>query len=171
MSEISGPLLDRIDIHFKVPAVKYAELSGNKSGERSYAVRTGFKKARGIQGERFKGRKDFSKTLTCHGMISSHLSADGQSKEIRQFCRADNAREDLLKWGIKNLDPAPVSTIRSYRELDYSRAGFGKLRERLPTLEPVTTCFPSTSPRRYSSGAWTGSCIWRRRAFMIVHLP
>jgi magnesium chelatase family protein len=118
MSEISGPLLDRIDIHFEVPAVKYAELSSKKSGEPSSAVRTGFKKARGIQRKRFNGRKPFSKTQTCHGVISSHLTADGQSKEIRQFCQADNAREDLLKWGIKDLDSAPVSTIRSYRELD-----------------------------------------------------
>ena len=67
MSKISGPLLDRIDIsvgsfrHVEVPAVKYAELSGKKSGESSSAVGTRVKKAREIQRERFKGRKGLFK--------------------------------------------------------------------------------------------------------------
>ncbi len=61
MSKISGPLLDRIDIHVEVPAVKYAELSSKKSGEPSSAVRSRVKKAREVQRERFKGRKGLFK--------------------------------------------------------------------------------------------------------------
>ena len=91
MSKISGPLLDRIDIHVEVPAVKYAELSSKKSGESSSAVRTRVKKAREIQRERFKGRKGLFK------------NADMQSKEIREFCQADKSGEDLLKQAITKL--------------------------------------------------------------------
>ncbi len=61
MSKISGPLLDRIDIHVEMPAVKYAELSSKRSGEASAAVRARVKKAREIQRERFKGRKGLFK--------------------------------------------------------------------------------------------------------------
>ena len=61
MSKISGPLLDRIDIHVEVPAVKYAELSSKKSGEASASVRARVEKAREIQRERFKGRKGLFK--------------------------------------------------------------------------------------------------------------
>ncbi len=91
MSKISGPLLDRIDIHVEVPAVKYAELSSKKSGEPSSAVRARVKKAREIQRERFKGRKGLFK------------NADMQSKEIREFCQPDKGGEDLLKQAITKL--------------------------------------------------------------------
>ncbi len=91
MSKISGPLLDRIDIHVEVPAVKYAELSSKKSGEASASVRARVEKAREIQRERFKGRKGLFK------------NADMQSKEIREFCQPDAGGEDLLKQAITKL--------------------------------------------------------------------
>ncbi len=91
MSKISGPLLDRIDIHIEVPAVKYAELSSKRLGEPSSAVRTRVKKARELQRERFAGRKGLFK------------NADMQSKEIREFCQVDKAGEDLLKQAITKL--------------------------------------------------------------------
>ncbi len=91
MSKISGPLLDRIDIHVEVPAVKYAELSSKKLGEPSSAVRARVKKAREIQRSRFIGWKGLFK------------NADMQSKEIREFCQVDKAGEDLLKQAITKL--------------------------------------------------------------------
>ncbi len=91
MSKISGPLLDRIDIHIEVPAVKYSELSSKKIGESSVAIRMRVKKAREIQRERFRGRKGLFK------------NADMQSKEIREFCQADKAGEELLKQAITKL--------------------------------------------------------------------
>jgi magnesium chelatase family protein len=91
MSKISGPLLDRIDIHVEVPAVKYAELSSKKLGEPSSEVRARVKKAREIQRNRFTGRKGLFK------------NADMQSKEIREFCQVDKAGEDLLKQAITKL--------------------------------------------------------------------
>jgi len=91
MSKISGPLLDRIDIHIEVPAVKYKELSGKSTGESSIAIRERVKKAREIQLRRFKvEKKIFS-------------SADMQSKEIRKYCRIDERGNELLKMAITKL--------------------------------------------------------------------
>ena len=91
MSKISGPLLDRIDIHIEVPAVKYAELSSKKMGEPSCDVRARVKTARDVQHRRFVTRKGLFK------------NADMQSKEIREFCQVDKAGEDLLKQAITKL--------------------------------------------------------------------
>jgi magnesium chelatase family protein len=91
MAKISGPLLDRIDLHIEVPAVKYKELSSKDSGERSDTVRERVMKAREIQRKRFVGRK---------GLYSN---ADMQSKDIKEFCRIDEAGEELLKMAITKL--------------------------------------------------------------------
>ena len=58
-SRISGPLLDRIDIHVEVPAVKYRELTARTPGETSEAIRERANRARGIQLERFAGARVF----------------------------------------------------------------------------------------------------------------
>ena len=91
MAKISGPLLDRIDLHIEVPAVKYKELSSKESGEASENVRDRVTKAREIQTLRFRGRK---------GLFAN---ADMQSKEIREFCKLDAAGEELLKMAITKL--------------------------------------------------------------------
>jgi len=91
MAKISGPLLDRIDLHIEVPAVKYKELSSKESGEASENVRGRVTKAREIQTLRFRGRK---------GLFAN---ADMQSKEIREFCKLDAAGEELLKMAITKL--------------------------------------------------------------------
>lgn len=91
MSKISGPLLDRIDLHIDVPAVKYKELSSKESGEKSEQIRSRVIAAREIQTKRFVGRK---------GLFAN---ADMQSKEIREFCRIDEQGEELLKNAITKL--------------------------------------------------------------------
>jgi magnesium chelatase family protein len=91
MAKISGPLLDRIDLHIEVPAVKYKDLSSKESGESSEKIRERVVKAREIQSRRFRGRK---------GM---YANADMQSKEIREFCKLDAAGEELLKMAITKL--------------------------------------------------------------------
>ena len=70
MAKISGPLLDRIDLHIEVPAVKYKELASIEAGECSALIRERVISAREIQTERFTGRK---------GM---YCNADMQSKDI-----------------------------------------------------------------------------------------
>jgi magnesium chelatase family protein len=91
MAKISGPLLDRIDLHIEVPAVKYKELASKESGEKSESIRARVVRAREIQRERFRGKK---------GLYSN---ADMQSKEIREFCKLDDAGEELLKMAITKL--------------------------------------------------------------------
>jgi len=91
MAKISGPLLDRIDLHIEVPAVKYKDLSSKESGESSEKIRERVIHAREIQSRRFKGRK---------GIFSN---ADMQSREIREFCKLDAAGEELLKMAITKL--------------------------------------------------------------------
>jgi len=91
LSKISGPLLDRIDIHIEVPSVKYKELSSKTTGESSLAIRERVKKARFIQNERFKNRKDIFN------------NAGMESKEIRTYCSIDSQGEELLKTAITKL--------------------------------------------------------------------
>ncbi len=89
-SKISGPLLDRIDIHMEVSAVKYQELSGEGPAESSKEVRKRAEKARQIQKERFSGKG---------------LYANGQMglKEIRKYCSIKSEGKDLLKMAITEL--------------------------------------------------------------------
>ena len=91
VGKISGPLLDRIDIHVEVPAVKYQELSSKKSGERSEEIRRRVVQARNVQSNRFAGAK---------GLFSN---ADMQAKEIKEYCQIDSAGADLLKTAMNRL--------------------------------------------------------------------
>lgn len=91
MAKISGPLLDRIDLHIDVPAVKYKELASKTAGEGSTVIRERVDNAREIQKRRFAGR------------VELHANADMQSKEIKEFCGIDTAGEELLKMAITKL--------------------------------------------------------------------
>ena len=89
-SRISGPLLDRIDIHIEVPAVKYKELVDKREGESSAAIRERVNAARKIQLRRFAGRGIF-------------CNAQMRAREVREFCRIDSAGERLLELAINRL--------------------------------------------------------------------
>ncbi|RMF54560.1 MAG: ATP-binding protein, partial [Calditrichaeota bacterium] len=91
ISRISGPLLDRIDIHIEVPAVRYQDLASESGGEKSEVIRERVQKAREIQLQRFKD----SKHLFCN--------ADMQSKDIRKHCQVDERGQQLLKMAITQL--------------------------------------------------------------------
>jgi magnesium chelatase family protein len=91
MAKISGPLLDRIDIHIEVPAVKVAELGQKRPGESSDAIRHRVVYAREGQSKRFANSS---------GLFAN---ADMQSKEIREFCRIDSDGEGLLKMAMTKL--------------------------------------------------------------------
>jgi magnesium chelatase family protein len=91
MSKISGPLLDRIDIHVEVPAVKYKELSGKATGETSADIRTRVNRTRDVQLERFKRYKNI--------FCNAHM----RPREIRKFCNIDDKSSQLLKMAITKL--------------------------------------------------------------------
>jgi magnesium chelatase family protein len=91
VSRISGPLLDRIDIHIEVPAVKFTELSSELKGEPSEEIRLRVNRARREQLERYKGKEGI------------YGNAQLGEKSIREICRIDNDSLSLLKTAITRL--------------------------------------------------------------------
>jgi len=91
VSKISGPLLDRIDIHIEVPAVKYKELRGDTEIESSAKVRERVLRARDIQLERYKGETKL------------YANAQMPSKLIRKHCAISSEGEKLLETAIHRL--------------------------------------------------------------------
>jgi magnesium chelatase family protein len=87
---ISGPLLDRIDIHIEVPRVEYEKLSDDRLGEPSAAIRERVEAAREQQRARFEG----TRLLT---------NADMGPAEVREQCRIDDAGKSLLKAAMRQL--------------------------------------------------------------------
>jgi len=82
---ISGPLLDRIDIHIEVPAVDYEKLNERRLGETSAAIRQRVEKARQTQRQRFAGEKIADgevSPVTCNADIAPALSTTGRSAQI-----------------------------------------------------------------------------------------
>ncbi len=90
-SRISGPLLDRIDIHVEVPAVKFKELTSERSGEPSAVVRERVQRAREIQLKRFAREK--------HIFSNAHM----ESAQIRKYCRISEEGKQLLNMAIKQV--------------------------------------------------------------------
>ncbi len=90
MSKVSGPLLDRIDIHIEVPSVKYKDLSDESAGEKSEVIRERVKQAREIQLKRFKEDRIFSNSQMSYRMV-------------RKYCKLDDPSRDLLKTAITEL--------------------------------------------------------------------
>jgi len=90
LSRISGPLLDRIDIHIEAPSLEYRDMADNTSSESSKDIRARVEKARRIQEERFKGRK-----IYCNARMGT--------KDVREFCRLEAAGMELLKSAIQQL--------------------------------------------------------------------
>ena len=91
MNKISGPLLDRIDIHCEVTVVPFKQLSQMQSGEPSAVIRERVIKARRIQEERFK---DF-KGIHCNAQMSERM--------IHQFAQPDNQSLDMLRMAMERL--------------------------------------------------------------------
>ena len=91
LGRISGPLLDRIDIHLSVPAVVWKDLSGGGDEEPSGAVRARVERARAIQRYRFRGRPGV------------HANAHMTSRDIRLHCRMSDPVEALLHAAITRL--------------------------------------------------------------------
>ncbi|WP_435254144.1 YifB family Mg chelatase-like AAA ATPase [Tenacibaculum sp. A30] len=92
LSKISGPLLDRIDIHIEVTPVPFEKLSEERKGESSMDIRKRVTKAREIQTERFK---DFE---------NIHYNAQMNVKQIREFCKLSEESKSLLKIAMEKLN-------------------------------------------------------------------
>jgi len=130
-SKISGPLMDRIDIHIEVPAVKYRDLASRETGESSKEIKKRIDVARKTQLNRFKGLK-----IYCNAQMTN--------RHIKKFCQIDEASQKLLEMAIdkfglsaraytrilkvartiadledqENIQPAHLSEAIQYRSLD-----------------------------------------------------
>ncbi|MBF6613109.1 MAG: YifB family Mg chelatase-like AAA ATPase [Chloroflexi bacterium] len=89
--KISGPLLDRMDIHIEVPRVDYEKLSDTRLGESSNAIRRRVEAARKRQRERFAGVRGVS------------CNAEMRPAEIREHCELDSAGQSLIKAAMRQL--------------------------------------------------------------------
>jgi magnesium chelatase family protein len=92
LGKISGPLLDRIDIHIEVTPVPFEKLSEDRKGEGSIAIRKRVTAAREIQ------------TLRFEGLETVHYNAQMNTKQIREFCRLDQTSLALLKNAMERLN-------------------------------------------------------------------
>jgi magnesium chelatase family protein len=139
-SRVSGPLLDRIDIHLEVPAVPYRELAAEHAEEPSTAVRARVEAARLRQRERFAAQPGV------------HANAHMSARDLRQHCRVSTPVETLLRAavarlglsarafhrvlkiartiadlaGADELAPRHVAEAIQYRSLDRMRAPMGQ---------------------------------------------
>ena len=88
---ISGPLLDRIDLHVEVPQVKFRELTGERTGESSAQIRARVIVARERQLKRYAGTR-----ITCNARIGT--------RELKKHCALDDAANELLKFAMSDLN-------------------------------------------------------------------
>jgi magnesium chelatase family protein len=132
VSKISGPLLDRIDIHIEVPAVKYKELRGDPGIESSAAVRERVMAARSRQLERYAGEKSiYANAQMPPKLLRKHcaICADGEKlleNAITRLGLSARAHDRILKVsrtiadldGVAGIEPRHLSEAIQYRTLD-----------------------------------------------------
>jgi magnesium chelatase family protein len=92
LGRISGPLLDRIDLHIEVPPVKFHEMTGESNGETSAQIRERVVAARGLQHTRFAVRPKIS----CNARMGP--------KELKQFCALDEQAKNMLQMAMTDMN-------------------------------------------------------------------
>lgn len=90
LNKISGPLLDRIDIHIEVTPVAFTELASERQTEKSESVRERVVKARKVQEQRYRGTK-------------MHSNAQISTQQLRKYCRVDATGQALLQKAMERL--------------------------------------------------------------------
>ena len=98
LGRISGPLLDRIDLHVEVPAVKFRDITSAQTGESSASIRERVVAARFRQQQRFAARP----RITCNARMAS--------KELKAHCALDEATMELLKVAMSDMN----LSVRAY---------------------------------------------------------
>jgi magnesium chelatase family protein len=90
-TRISGPLLDRIDIHLEVPSVAYGDLVGEHHDETSSVIRERVERARAVQRARFQGQRGV------------HANAHMTARDLRRHCRLSEPVESVLRQAVTRL--------------------------------------------------------------------
>jgi magnesium chelatase family protein len=91
LGRVSGPLLDRIDLHIEVPAVKFQDITSERLGESSHQIRQRVVAARGVQQTRFKHKP----RITCNARMGT--------KELKAYCALEEATLELLKFAMADM--------------------------------------------------------------------
>ncbi len=130
-SKISGPLMDRIDIHIDVPQIRYKELSSDEEAESSAIVRERVKKSRDIQLKRFKNDGIFANSQMTQKLLKKYCQIDKESKDllhmaIKELGLSARAYDRILKIsrtiadlaGDESINSAHVGEAIGYRSLD-----------------------------------------------------
>jgi magnesium chelatase family protein len=92
LSKVSGPLLDRIDIHIEVTPVPFDKLSDERKGESSVSIRKRVTAARKTQTKRFINNENI------------HYNAQMNTKQIREYCHLESSSKELLKVAMERLN-------------------------------------------------------------------
>lgn len=137
MGRISGPLMDRIDLHVEVTPVSREEMSSERPAESSAEIRQRVIKAREIQAERFAGTEIHTNTMMSASMLQRFcpLSADARrllDMAMERLQLSARAYDRIIKVartiadleGVEDISPAHISEAISYRSLD--RESWGK---------------------------------------------
>lgn len=112
-SKISGPLLDRIDIHVEAPAIALNEIGGDSKGEKSEVMRERIKAARSLQADRFAN-------------TNVRSNASMSAKEIKKFCPLDDDQRKMLASAMEELNLSArawdriIKVSRTIADLDSS---------------------------------------------------
>lgn len=118
---VSGPILDRIDLHIEVPRVKYEELSKEKVAESSESIRKRVENARSIQRKRY-ACSDLSRSSSRghnRGVDAiTSINAEMRSQEVKKYCQIDDKSQDLLKSAVSQFN---LSARGYYRILKLAR--------------------------------------------------
>lgn len=130
-SKISGPLLDRIDIHCDVPAVRFRDLTAGKAGEPSREVKKRVDNARSVQAERFKETRIFSNSRLPSRLIKQYCAVTSESERlletaVNRLGLSARAYTRILKVartiadldGSNDISPGHISEAIQYRTLD-----------------------------------------------------
>ena len=105
-SKLSGPLLDRIDMHLEVPSVPYKKMASGTNGESSYLIKERVEQSRVLQKKRFARHKNFY----CNGQMTPN--------DLKKFCSLDKASEKLIADAVERLG---LSTRSYHRVLKIGR--------------------------------------------------
>ncbi|MFH1460484.1 MAG: ATP-binding protein [Candidatus Omnitrophota bacterium] len=130
-AKISGPLLDRIDIHIEVPPINYKQLIDEPITESSEQIRKRVNQTRTIQFKRFKKDDIFANAYMSHKQIKKYCNIDNESKNLLKMAIDElglsaRAYDKILKVartiadlsGMENISPDHISEAIQYRSLD-----------------------------------------------------
>lgn len=113
LSKVSGPLLDRLDLHIDIMPVEFSQISSTEKGESSQSIRERVNKARQIQNKRFEGTD-----ITCNARITS--------AKLNEFCVMSNSANQMLKNAFDKLGLSAraydriIKVARTISDLDNS---------------------------------------------------